>query len=96
MTPTTIGTWVGVLIAIGGVVGGGVKFIFRVIDEWQKRKTHLGFSVPKRTLQIATKMEGNCWWSMGKRGDEPTMHLAGVYKISASFGASRSCGMLCR
>jgi hypothetical protein len=22
--------------------------------------------------------------------------LAGVYKISASFGASRSCGMLCR
>ena len=82
MDPTTIGTWVGVLVAVGGIIGGSVKFFFWVIDERQKRKMHPGFSVPRRTLQIATKMEGNCWWSMGKRGDEPTMQVVGSVFIS--------------
>lgn len=46
MDPKTIGTWIGVIVAAGGVIGGAVKFIFFVIDERQKRKAHPGFTVP--------------------------------------------------
>lgn len=77
MDPTIIGTWIGVLVAIGGVIAGSVKFAFWVFDEWRKRKTHAGFSMPRDTLRLATKMQGNCWWAMGKRGDDPTMQVVG-------------------
>ena len=59
----------------GGVIAGAVKFLFWVMDEWQKRSVHQGFSAPRKTLQIAAKPEGNCWWAMGKRGDDPTMQI---------------------
>jgi hypothetical protein len=73
--PKTIVTWIGVLVAAGGVIAGTVKFLFWVIDEIQKRRTHEGFSAPKKTLQLAPKVEGNCWWAMGKMGDDPTMQI---------------------
>lgn len=82
MEPVTIGIWIGVLVAAGGVIGGTVRFGFWVYDEWQRRKSHQGFVIPKRTLQIAQKMEGNCWWAMGKRGDDPTMQIVGSFFIS--------------
>ena len=75
--PITIGAWIGVLVAAGGVIAGSVKFLFWIFDEWQKRKQHEGFSAPSETLRLATKMEGNCWWHMGKKGDEPTMQIVG-------------------
>lgn len=75
--PTTIGTWIGVLIAAGGVIAGSIKFAFWVFDEWMKRKTHAGFSMPHDTLRLAAKMQGSCWWHMGKRGDDPTMQVVG-------------------
>lgn len=74
---TAIGTWIGVLIAAGGVIAGSIKFAFWVFDEWKKRKTHGGFSMPHDTLRLATKPPGNCWWHMGKRGDDPTMQVVG-------------------
>lgn len=77
MDPETIGAWIGVLVAAGAVIGGVVKFLFWVYDEWQKRRVHQGFSAPKKTLQLAPKREGSCWWHMGKKGDEPTMQIVG-------------------
>ncbi|MGA2726109.1 MAG: hypothetical protein ABSG79_27345 [Bryobacteraceae bacterium] len=77
LDPKTIGTWFGVLVAAGGVIAGSTKFLFWVFDEWQKRKKHEGFSAPTDTLRLASKPEGNCWWAMGKRGDEPTMQIVG-------------------
>jgi len=82
MDPTIVGTWIGVLVAVGGVIGGGVKFVFWLIDEWQKRKPQAGFTAPRRTLQIAEKMDGHCWWGMGKRGDDPTMQVVGSMFIT--------------
>ena len=82
MQPTTIGAWIGVAVAAGGVIAGSVKFAFWVYDEWQRRKNHQGFVVPKKTLQIAGKIESNYWWGMGKRGDEPTMQIVGSFFIS--------------
>ena len=38
MDPTTIGTWIGVLVAIGGVIAGAVQFAFWVFDEIRRRK----------------------------------------------------------
>jgi hypothetical protein len=75
--PTLIGTWIGILIAAGGVIAGSIKFSFWVFDEWKKRKTHAGFSMSHDTLRLATKMPGNYWWHMGKRGDDPTMQIVG-------------------
>src|SRR5882762_10136646 len=75
--PTTIGTWIGVLIAAGGVIAGSIKFAFWVFDEVKRRQTHGGFVMPRDTLRLATKMPGNCWWHMGKRGDDPTMQVVG-------------------
>ena len=75
--PKTIAAWIGVLVASGGVIARTVKFLFWAVDEVQKRRTHEGFSAPKRTLQLAAKTEGNCWWHMGKVGDDPTMQVAG-------------------
>lgn len=77
MDPKTVAAWIGVVVTAGGVIAGAVKFFFWIIDEWQKRKTHQGFSAPKRTLQLAIKPEGNCWWGMGKQGDDPTMQIVG-------------------
>jgi hypothetical protein len=54
-----------------------VKFVFWVFDEWQKRKKHGGFTAPNETLRLAAMPEGNCWWHMGKKGDEPTMQVVG-------------------
>lgn len=75
--PKTIAAWIGVLVAAGGVIAGTVKFLFWVFDEFQKRRKHEGFSAPEKTLQLAAKPEGNCWWAMGKRGDDPTMQIVG-------------------
>ena len=77
LEPTVIGTWIAVLIAVGSVIAGSVKFAFWAFDEWQKRKTHGGFSMPRDTLRLAQKMPGNCWWHMGKQGDDPTMQIVG-------------------
>ena len=77
MDPKTIGTWIGVVVAAGGVIAGAVKFAFWTFDEWQRRRSHEGFSAPKETLSIALKPEGNCWWAMGKMGDDPTMQIVG-------------------
>ena len=60
LEPTVIGTWIAVLIAVGSVIAGSVKFAFWAFDEWQKRKTHGGFSMPRDTLRLAQKMPGNC------------------------------------
>ena len=86
LDPVTIGSWIGVLVALGGAVAGAVKFLFWAFDEWQKRKNHEGFTVPNQTLRLATMTEGSCWWHMGKKGDEPTMQIVGrmfVTNISA-------------
>lgn len=77
LDPVTIGAWIGVFVAAGGVVVGAVKFLFWAFDEWKKRKKHEGFTVPKETLRLASKSEGSCWWHMGKKGDEPTMQVVG-------------------
>lgn len=63
----------------GGAIAGTVKFLFWVFDEWQKRGVSLrqDIPVPKETLRIATKPEGNCWWHMGRRGEDPTMQIVG-------------------
>jgi len=73
--PKTIAAWIGVLVTAGGVIAGTVKFIFWVVDEIQKRRTHEGFSAPEKTLQLAAKAEGACWWAMGRMGDDPTMQI---------------------
>jgi hypothetical protein len=75
--PLTIGAWIGVLVALGGAIGGMVKFFFWVFDEWQKRKKREGFVVPTTTLQLTELPEGNCWWHMGKKGNEPVMQVVG-------------------
>lgn len=75
--PVTIGAWIGVLVALGGAIAGTVKFLFWVFDEWQKRKKREGFVVPTTTLQLTELPEGNCWWHMGKKGDEPVMQVVG-------------------
>lgn len=77
LDPKTIAAWIGVIVASGGVIAGSVKFLFWVFDELQKRKRHEGFSVPTDTLRLASKPDGNSWWAMGKRGDEPTMQIVG-------------------
>lgn len=75
--PVTIGAWIGVLVALGGAIAGTVKFLFWVFDEWQKRKNSEGFVVPTVTLQLSELPEGNCWWHMGQKGDEPVMQVVG-------------------
>lgn len=75
--PVTLGAWIGVLIALGGAIAGTVKFLFWVFDEWQKRKKSEGFVVPTATLHLSELPEGNCWWHMGKKGDEPVMQVVG-------------------
>lgn len=77
LNPVTIGAWIGVLVAAGGVVAGAVKFLFWAFDEWQKRKKYEGFAAPNETLRLATMPEGSCWWHMGKKGDESTMQVVG-------------------
>lgn len=77
LDPTMISIWIGVLVTAGGVIAGFIKFIFWVFDEWKKRKTHGGFSMPHNTLRLATKMPQNYWWHMGKRGEDPTMQVVG-------------------
>lgn len=77
LDPTTVAAWIGILVTVGGAIAGAIKFIFWVIDEWAKRKTHIGFSVPRDTLRLATKMPSNYWWHMGKHGDDPTMQVVG-------------------
>ncbi len=76
LNPTSAAAWLGVLVTAGGVIAA-IKFSFWVFDEWQKRRQHHGFSAPTETLRLATKPEGNCWWHMGKKGDEPTMQIVG-------------------
>lgn len=73
----SISEWIGALVAAGGVIAGTVKFLFWVFDEVQKRRKHEGFSAPTKTLRLALKPEGNCWWAMGKMGDDPTMQIVG-------------------
>src|SRR5258707_2718959 len=73
--PKTIAAWIGVLVTAGGVIAGTVKFIFWVVDEIQKLRTHEGFSAPEKTLQLAAKAEGACWWAMGRMGYDPTMQI---------------------
>jgi hypothetical protein len=75
--PTTIAAWLGILVTAGGVVAGAVKFAFWAYDEVQKRKKHAGFIVPKETLRLAPKPTCNCWWAMGRMGNEPTMQIVG-------------------
>jgi hypothetical protein len=76
--PTTVGKWIGVVVAAATAFAGFVKFVFWAFDEWRKRKEHDGFSAPVgETLRFASKPEGNCWWHMGRRGDEQTMQIAG-------------------
>src|SRR5439155_20592351 len=77
LNPTTIAAWLGILITAAGAIAGFIKFLFWAYDEWQKRKKHEGFSAPTETLLLAMKPEGNCWWHMGKMGDEPTMQIVG-------------------
>ncbi len=71
------------MVAASAVIGGSAKFAFWVYDEWQHRKNHPGFVVPKNTLQIAGKMESNYWWAMGKQGDEPTMQIVGSFFLTS-------------
>jgi hypothetical protein len=75
--PVTLGAWIGVVVALGGAIAGTVKFLFWIFDEWQKRKKSEGFVVPTTTLQLSELPEGNCWWHMGKKGDEPVMQVVG-------------------
>lgn len=75
--PVKIVAWIGVLVALGGVIGGAVKFLFWVFDEWQKRQKHGDFVVPRTTLQFTELQERNYWWHMGKRSDEPVMQIVG-------------------
>ncbi len=75
--PVTLAAWIGVVVALGGAIAGTVKFLFWVFDEWQKRKKSEGFVVPTATLQLTELPEGNCWWHMGKKGDEPVMQVVG-------------------
>lgn len=77
MNPATIAAWLGIVVTAGGLIAGAIKFLFWVFNEVQKRKKHEGFSAPTETLRLAPKPEGNCWWSMGKKGDEPTMQIVG-------------------
>jgi len=77
LDPKIIGTWIGVLVAAGGVIAGAGKFVFWVFDEIQKRKVRDGFSAPKKSLQLAPKPDGSCWWAMGKMGNDPTMQVVG-------------------
>src|SRR5438034_34548 len=35
------------------------------------------FFPPIKTLHLAVKPEGNCWWSMGRIGDDPAMQIVG-------------------
>jgi hypothetical protein len=74
---STVATWLGIVVTTGGALAGAVKFAFWTFDEWQKRRTHEGFSAPTDTLRFALQPEGSCWWSMGKRGDEPIMQIVG-------------------
>ena len=78
MPALTIAAWIVVLLAAGGIGASAVNLLFRAYDEWRKRKPHQGFSAPKKTLQLAAKPQGRCWWRMGKRGDDPTMHILGT------------------
>jgi len=85
LNPTTIAAWLGIIVTAGGVIAGAIKFVFWAYDEIQKRKKHDGFAVPPETLRLAAKPEGNCWWSMGKKGDEPTMQIVGrMYATNVS------------
>ncbi len=91
LDPGTITTWLGVAVAIGGAIGASVKFAFWAYDEWMKRKAHPGFSLPKTTLRLATKMPGNCWWHMGRQGDDPIMQVVGsVFATNISPAPARS------
>jgi hypothetical protein len=56
-----------------------VKFFWWLSDKLRKRRVGVdqNISVPKETLRIAEKPEGNYWWSMGKRGEDPTMQIVG-------------------
>jgi hypothetical protein len=75
--PAVIAAWLGILVTAGGAVAGVVKFGLWLFDEWQKRKAREGLHVPDKTLQLAPMPERNCWWAMGKRGDDPTMQIVG-------------------
>src|SRR5688572_27478370 len=70
--------WVAVLIAAAGTGAVAVKFFFRAYDEWLKRKAHQGFLAPMKTLDLAAKSKGQCWWRIGKRREGPTMHIVGT------------------
>jgi len=77
LDPKTISSWVGALVVAGGAFAGVVKFLFWIFDEVKKRKTHDGFAAPKTSLRLAAKSEGNCWWHMGRKRDDPTMQVVG-------------------
>jgi hypothetical protein len=77
LNTNTISAWITVLVLAGGPIAGGAKFLFWLYDELQKRKKHGGFTAPSETLRLAAKPEGSCWWHMGKKGNEPTMQIAG-------------------
>jgi hypothetical protein len=73
--PKTVGALVGIIGTGGGTVAGGFRFVFWMVDRWKKRKATItqGKPIPSETLRIAAKPESNCWWHMGKRGEDPTI-----------------------
>lgn len=80
--PGTVGAWIGILVALGGAIAGTVKFFFWVFDEWQRRRKSDGFVVPTATMQLTELPDGNCWWHMGKKGDEPVMQVVGKMLVT--------------
>lgn len=89
----TIAAWLGIVVTAGGAVAGAIKLAFWTFDAWQKRRTHEGFSAPTDTLRFALQPEGACWWSMGRRGDEPIMQIVG--RAFARSLSAAACARLC-
>jgi hypothetical protein len=58
-------------------VSGIAKAFAWVFDRWRKPKRQGGVGIPHESLRIALKPEGNCWWHMGKKGDDPIMQIVG-------------------
>ncbi len=58
-------------------VSGIAKAFAWLFDRWRKPKKHAGVSIPDESLRTAAKPEGNCWWAMGKKGDDPIMQIVG-------------------
>jgi len=74
--------WIGKLASAMAVVTGLAKAFVWLKDRRRQKKADGAFAIPKKTLDIAKKVDGFYWWSMGRRGDEPTMQIVGSFLVS--------------